>query len=75
MFEPAPPVLNIVLSSANTIGISWFSPPTNFLLQQNTDLTTTNWTSVTDAVNSGSGSNQIALPVVSGSTFFRLVSH
>jgi DNA/RNA endonuclease G (NUC1) len=68
------PVLNIVASGTNTILISWPAPATGFALQQNLDLTTAGWSSVTNAVNSVGGLNQIVLPLMSGNSFFRLVN-
>jgi hypothetical protein len=44
---PAPPVLlprlSVVRSGAN-VRLSWLVPSTSFVLQHNSDLTTTNWT-------------------------------
>ncbi len=40
------PVLNIAASDENLI-LSWVVPSMNFVLQENSDVTTTNWTDVT----------------------------
>jgi hypothetical protein len=74
MFKPSSPVLNIISSSNNTIVVSWSSASTSFVLQQISDLAETNWVNVTNAVNSGNGSNQIVLPPLLGNSFFRLVA-
>lgn len=78
LFKPASstsPVLNIGPGGTNTVWISWSSPSTNFVLQNNSDPTTTNWVNVTNAVGSGGGSNLVVVPSVLGNTFFRLVAH
>jgi hypothetical protein len=74
LFKPLSPVLNIVPSGANDIGISWSSSSTNFILQNNSNLATTNWVNVTISINFGSGSNRVNFPTVSGNTFYRLVA-
>jgi len=73
LFKPASPVLNIIPSN-NAVDISWSSPSTNFVLQQETNLAATNWANVTNTVNSGGGFEQIVLPSAPGNTFFRLVA-
>jgi hypothetical protein len=49
-------------------------PSTNFVLQQNLDLTGTNWVTLTNtpALNLANLQNQITLPPSSGSSFYRL---
>lgn len=41
------PQMNIA-SSSQGVALSWLVPSTNFILQENSDLTTTNWTTVTN---------------------------
>src|ERR1051325_2050104 len=41
--SPGAPLLTITLTSTNTCLVSWPFPSTGFVLQQNTDLKTTNW--------------------------------
>ena len=67
--SPAP--LSIALSNAN-VAVSWPSPPGSFGLEQNTDLTTTNWTIVTNMPAVVNGQNQVLLPAQSSNQFFRL---
>ena len=67
------PTITIVSSSTNTLVISWPAPSTGFVLQQNPDLTSTNWTSVTNAVNPTNGFNQVVVPLSSDNEFFRLI--
>jgi hypothetical protein len=70
-----PPWLSIAPSAAlagQTAVISW---PTNVgaTLQQNSDLTTTNWTVVTNAVNVVGDRAQVLMPSPAGNCFFRLL--
>jgi len=66
-----PAALNIALSGTNVL-LSWPAPPGDFVLWQNSDLTTTNWTTVTNTPVVMNGQNQVTLPPVSGSQFYRL---
>jgi hypothetical protein len=67
------PTLN--LSPANGgLGLSWTIPSTNFVLQQNADLSTTNWSLVTNTpvLNYTNLQYQVSLPASAGNAFFRL---
>ncbi len=66
-----PAALGIATSGSNLL-LSWPSPPGNFVLQQNADLTTTNWTTVpnTSAITNYPG--QVILAPTNGSQFYRL---
>ncbi len=66
-----PATLNISPSGTNLL-VSWLSPPGGFGLQQNSDLTTTNWTIVTNVPAVVSGQNQVVLPMGFGNQFYRL---
>jgi hypothetical protein len=67
------PLLNIAPSS-NNLAFSWVVPSTNFVLQQNSDLTTTNWTDLINApvLNLTNLQNQVSLPLSAGNAFYRL---
>lgn len=65
------PVLSIVRSDGNML-LSWPASFTGFILQQNDDLTTTNWINVTNAVNGNESQFVVTLPIASGNKFFRL---
>jgi hypothetical protein len=69
------PQLSPSFSGTNLV-LSWTVPSTNFVLQQNSDLTTTNWSTVTSAVtlNLSNLQNQVSLSPTNGSSFFRLTS-
>jgi hypothetical protein len=57
----------------NSVIISWPSPSTGFVLQQNSNLATTNWT--TSGVISDDGTNKsITITSLTGNLFFRLQS-
>jgi hypothetical protein len=66
-----PAALNLALSGTNVL-VSWPSPPGGFGLQQNSDLTTTNWTTVTNVPAMANGQNQVVLPSGSSNQFYRL---
>ena len=74
IFQSTPsPSLNITSSGGNGV-VSWLVPSTSFVLQQNSDLSTTNWTDVPNmaALNLTNLQHQItALPLV-GARFYRL---
>jgi hypothetical protein len=69
------PQLNLTLSNTN-LDFSWLVPSTNFVLQQNLDLTTANWVTLTNAptLNLINLQNQIILSPTNNSGFFRLIS-
>jgi hypothetical protein len=67
------PGLNITKSNGN-LALWWIVPATNFVLQQNSDLRTANWTNVTNTLtlNLTNLQNQISLPLPAGNAFYRL---
>lgn len=69
---PAPQVG--LAANRNQITLSWVVPSTNFVLQQNADLTATNWSNVTNppVLNLTNLQNQATLPAPPGNAFFRL---
>ena len=69
------PTLSLTSSAGNAI-ISWVIPSLDFTLQQNFDLTTPNWTDVTNApvLNLTNLQNEVTLPLSSTNTFYRLRS-
>lgn len=69
----APPVLNIAFTS-NDVLISWSATYTGFALQENSDLTATNWTDVTNSFNVVGGENQVLISSPAGNNFYRLYS-
>ncbi len=73
-FSLVRPSLSIALSSLNSVLISWPSPSTGFVLQENADLTTTNWTTNSYPMTTINGTNSIAITSPTGNLFFRLTN-
>ena len=69
-----PPALNIAAS--NKLTLSWLMPSANFVLQQNSDLITANWTDVTNTpiLNLTNLQNQVFLPMSVSNDFYRLAT-
>jgi hypothetical protein len=67
------PVLSITPSGSNVI-LSWIVPSVEFVLQENSALGTTNWTTVTTppTLNLTSLQNQVMVSPSSGHRFYRL---
>jgi hypothetical protein len=66
-----PATLGIATSSGNLL-ISWPSPPGDFVLQQNPDLTTTNWLTVTNTPTMTNFQNLVILSPINAKQFYRL---
>ena len=66
-----PAALGIAPAGTNVV-LSWASPPGGFELQQNSDLTTTNWLTATNTPTFTNGQNQVTLSQSNSSQFFRL---
>jgi len=71
-FSPALPSLCIALASDNRVVISWPSPSTGFVLQQNSDLATTNWMNSSFFVNDNGMAKSVTNSEPTGNLFFRL---
>jgi photosystem II stability/assembly factor-like uncharacterized protein len=74
-FSTPTPSINIAPTNGN-LALSWLIPSTNFVLQQNFDLTTTNWTDMTNTpvLNLTNLQNQVFLPLPASNSFYRLES-
>jgi hypothetical protein len=76
-FQPAAaasaPSLGIQ-KTTNGVVIGWPASATGFRLQENTDLTTTNWIANSSPTNVVSGTNQVTISPAVGSGFFRLIN-
>jgi hypothetical protein len=68
-----PPALNVALAGGN-LALSWLSTALPFGLQQNSDLTATNWTSVADSPIFTNGWYQLIASPTNAATFYRLKS-
>jgi hypothetical protein len=73
LFAAAPPALGIV-PTTNGVTLFWPVTTTIYRLQQNSDLTTTNWVASLIPVNAVNGTNQVTFSPVAGNLFFRLIN-
>lgn len=73
---PPPPFQPTLLIQPTTNGVLLLWPVTTpaFSLQQNSDLTTSNWVANTGPDNVVNGTNQVAISPAAGNLFFRLIS-
>jgi hypothetical protein len=62
-----------ITPAANQFILEWPSNATNFVLQQNSNLATTNWTTVTNLVNQAGSQNQVIISPLSTHNYFRLL--
>ena len=69
--SPSPPVLSISIFG-NQVIIAWPSSVAGYALQENSDLTTTNWTDVIVAPSVFNGFNRVILPADTPHNFYRL---
>jgi hypothetical protein len=69
---PGGPLLRIFRTPTNTVVVSWPSPSTGWNLQQNTNLTTTNWVAPLEAVQDDGTNRFIVVNPPTGSRFYRL---
>jgi hypothetical protein len=68
------PMLRIQVTTTNTIIVAWPASSDGFTLQQNSNLGTTNWVNVPNAVNPVGGENQVIVSPAPGNNFYRLIS-
>ena len=66
-----PAALGITRSGTSFV-LKWASPPAGFVLQQNTNVATTNWLTVTNAPVITNGLNQVILTSTNIRQFYRL---
>ena len=69
---PGAPVLRIFLTTTNTAVVAWPAPSTGFVLQQNTNLITTNWVTVTNIPIVVGSENHVIVNPPTGNRFYRL---
>jgi hypothetical protein len=67
------PQLDIWLANTNTVVVSWPSPSTGFLLQQQSALGAASWVGVTNTVEVVDGQNQVTVSPAMASVFYRLI--
>ena len=68
---PGAPLLTIT-HSGNSVIVSWPSPSTGWTLQQNSDLTTTSWSTSGYTITTSNGTNSVTITPPTGNLFFRL---
>jgi len=68
---PGAPLLSIA-PSGNSIVVSWPASGTDFVLQQNSDLSTANWTPVGSLVTTNGATLSVTISPPAGNLFFRL---
>lgn len=68
------PLLSIFLSGTNTVVVAWTAPSTGWTLQQNTNLLSGTWITLSNTVNTVSGQNQVIFAPAIGDRFLRLQS-
>jgi len=73
MQTPGSPFLSINKSGNNVI-VSWPYPSAGFILQQNNNLSTTNWVTSGFTVTTNSLSNSVNITPPTGHLFFRLAN-
>jgi hypothetical protein len=72
---PGAPLLMIALNSQPpTVTVSWPASATNYVLQQNSDLATANWTAVGLPVSTNGATLSVTISPPAGNLFFRLNS-
>jgi hypothetical protein len=69
------PSLTIGLTNNHAVALSWIAASNSFGLQQSADLTTTNWTTLTNSVSETNSQNQVIVSPALGQTFYRLKSN
>ena len=67
-----PPALSILLSSGNTVLLSWPAPSTGFVLQQNPDLSSSTWINSDASVTVVGTNNNASISLSNAVQFFRL---
>jgi len=73
-FTPTPQ-LNLT-TSGNNLAFSWLVPSTKFVVQQNLDLTTTNWVTLTNVpvLNLINLQHEVIMSQAGGSGYYRLAT-
>jgi hypothetical protein len=70
---PGCPLLSIHLTTTNTVAVSWPSPSTGCVLQQNTNgIATVNWSNVTATIQDDSVTKTLIVNPPTGNRFYRL---
>lgn len=68
---PGAPTLSIQATNQSLV-LTWPAPATGYVLQENHSLTTTNWTTVSNAPVVGGGEKRVTISSPLGNRFYRL---
>jgi hypothetical protein len=71
-FSPAPPEIHFASFSANSHTIAWPTNSTPYVLEETTELGSTNWTTVNQLVTTVGANATVTLPTQPGAKFYRL---
>jgi hypothetical protein len=66
------PRLSVALAATNALVLAWLDTYTGFVLQQNTNLATTNWVAVTNPPVVANGEKQVTVSPPVGNRYYRL---
>jgi hypothetical protein len=66
------PLLTIRMTGANSATVSWPSPSSGFILQQNGSLAATNWSDFSGTTNDDGVTRSVTIQPVTGNLYFRL---
>jgi hypothetical protein len=72
VLPPPRPLLSVLLTSTNTVAVSWPSPSTGFSLQVNTNLITTSWLAPSESLFDDGTNKYIIVNPPTGARFYRL---
>jgi hypothetical protein len=67
-----PPGLNLIVTATNTLALAWPTVTVSFHLQENSDLTTTNWLDVTNTPQNSGSNEVVVLPLPAAPRYYRL---
>ena len=70
---PGAPLLSIYRTTTNTVAVSWASPSTGWLLQQNTNsVSSVNWSNVTATIEDDGTNWTLIVNPPTGNRFYRM---
>jgi hypothetical protein len=69
-----PPTLSVSLTTTNTVVITWPTVWSGYTLEQNSNLTTTNWINATNAITTVSNDYEVIISPLIGQQFYRLIN-
>jgi hypothetical protein len=69
---PGGPLLQIRLTTTNSVRVSWPSPSAGFILQQNLSVANTNWANFIGSTNDDGTNKSVTITPPTGNLYFRL---